>query len=35
MDGPDVVAMDVEFEAYDDEVNAPIQVMVISADTTL
>lgn len=35
VDGPDVVAMDVEWEAYDDETNAPIQVMIISADTTI
>ncbi|MEU8270827.1 phage tail tube protein [Sphaerisporangium sp. NPDC049002] len=35
VDGPDIVAMDVEWEAYDDETNAPIQVMTISADSTL
>lgn len=35
VDGPDIVAMDVEWEAYDDETNAPIQVMVISADSTI
>ncbi|MCT9932451.1 phage tail tube protein [Planotetraspora sp. A-T 1434] len=35
VDGPDIVSMDVEWEAYDDETNAPIQVMVISADSTL
>lgn len=35
VDGPDIVAMDIEWEAYDDETNAPIQVVVISADTVL
>lgn len=35
VDGPDIVQMDVEWEAYDDETNAPIQVMIISADSTL
>jgi hypothetical protein len=35
VDGPGIVNMDLEWEAYDDETNAPLQVMVISADTTL
>jgi hypothetical protein len=35
VDGPGIVAMDLEWEGYDDETNAPLQVMVISADTTL
>ena len=33
--GPGIVEMSTDFEAYDDETNAPIQVMVISADTAL
>jgi hypothetical protein len=35
VEGPDIVAMDVDFEAYADGTNAPIQIMVISADTAL
>ncbi|MGW5259695.1 phage tail tube protein [Microbispora sp. NPDC004025] len=33
--GPGIVEMSTSFEAYDDEVNAPIQVKIVSADTTL
>lgn len=33
--GPDIVEMSTEFEGYDDETNAPVQVLVVSADTTL
>lgn len=33
--GPDVVAMNVDFEAYSDGTNPVIQIMVISADTTI
>lgn len=33
--GADIVTMDTEFEAYHDEVNAPIQVLLISGDTSL
>jgi hypothetical protein len=32
--GPDLVTQTVEFEVYDDEVNAPLQVVLISADAT-
>lgn len=35
VDGPDVVPMNVDFEAYSDETNPVIQIMVISAETTL
>lgn len=33
--GPDIIEMTVEFEMYDDEVNAPMQATVISAESTL
>lgn len=33
--GPGVVAMAITFEVYSDEVNAPIQATIISADTTV
>lgn len=32
--GPDLVMQTVEFEVYDDEVNAPFQTVIISADPT-
>jgi hypothetical protein len=32
--GPELVSQTVEFEIYDDEVNAPLQVVLISADAT-
>lgn len=32
--GPELVTQTVEAEIYDDEVNAPLQVVLISADTT-
>lgn len=32
--GPDIVAQSVEFEIYDDDVNAPFQATIISADLT-
>lgn len=35
VEGPDIVAMNVDFEAYADGTNAPIQILVISADTAL
>lgn len=35
VDGPDVVQMTTEFEAYDNEVDAPLQIKIVSADTTL
>jgi hypothetical protein len=35
VEGPDVVQMTTSFEAYDDEVNAPIQIKIVSADTSL
>lgn len=35
VDGPDVVPMNVDFEAYSDETNPVIQIMVISTDTAL
>jgi hypothetical protein len=33
--GPDIVTMSSDFEAYDDESNAPIQVVLVSGDTAL
>ncbi|MFB7736167.1 phage tail tube protein [Streptomyces sp. NPDC056112] len=33
--GPDIVEMSTDFEAYDDEVNPPIQVRIVSKDTAL
>lgn len=33
--GPDIISMSTDFEAYYDDVNPPIQVRVVSADTTL
>lgn len=33
VDGPDIVAMSVDFEAYSDGTNAPIQFALTSADT--
>lgn len=33
--GPGVVSMSISFEVYSDEVNAPIQATIISADTTV
>ncbi|MFJ8348990.1 phage tail tube protein [Streptomyces sp. NPDC094153] len=33
--GPDIVEMSTDFEAYDDEVNPPIQVRIISKDSAL
>ncbi|MFF9310080.1 phage tail tube protein [Streptomyces sp. NPDC014748] len=33
--GPDIVQMSTDFEAYSDEVNPPIQVRIVSGDTTL
>nr|WP_062336192.1 phage tail tube protein [Herbidospora sakaeratensis] len=33
--GPDIVQMTTGYEAYDNEVDAPIQLMTISADTAL
>lgn len=35
VEGPDIIGQSVEFEAYDDGVNPPIQVRVVSLDTTL
>lgn len=35
VDGPDIVSMDVDFEAYSDGTNPVIQIMVISADAAL
>ncbi|MER7063958.1 phage tail tube protein [Streptomyces albidoflavus] len=35
VDGPDIVQMTTSFEAYDDETNAPLQIKIVSADTTL
>ncbi|WP_084963755.1 phage tail tube protein [Thermoactinospora rubra] len=35
VEGPDVVQMTTSFEAYDDEVNAPIQIKIVSTDTAL
>jgi hypothetical protein len=35
VDGPDIVAMDVDFEAYSNGTDPVIQIMVISADTAL
>jgi hypothetical protein len=35
VDGPDVVPMNVDFEAYSDETNPVIQIVVISVDTAL
>ncbi|GAA5076695.1 hypothetical protein HNP84_007324 [Thermocatellispora tengchongensis] len=35
VEGPGTVMMDLSWEAYDDGVNAPLQIMSISADTTL
>lgn len=32
--GPDLVTQTVEFEVYDDDVNAPFQATIISADST-
>lgn len=33
--GPDIVKATVEFEVYDDETNAPLQVRLVSADSTI
>lgn len=35
VDGPDIVQMTTEFEAYDNEVDAPIQIKLVSTDTSL
>ncbi|MEV4173980.1 phage tail tube protein [Nonomuraea sp. NPDC049709] len=35
VEGPDIVQMTSAFEGYDDETNAPLQVKIVSADTTL
>lgn len=35
VDGPGLVRMSTEFEVYDDEVNAPFQVKLVSTDTAL
>ncbi|YCK35178.1 phage tail tube protein [Actinomadura sp. ATCC 39365] len=35
VDGPDIVQMTTSFEAYDDETNAPIQIKIVSTDTSL
>lgn len=35
VDGPGLVRMSTEFEVYDDEVNAPLQVKLVSTDTAL
>lgn len=35
VDGPDIVSMDVDFEAYSDGTNPVIQILVISTDTAL
>jgi hypothetical protein len=35
VDGPGLVRMSTEFEVYDDEVNAPFQVKIVSSDTAL
>jgi hypothetical protein len=35
VDGPDVVQMTTSFEAYDNEVDAPIQIKIVSADTAI
>jgi hypothetical protein len=35
VDGPDIVQMSTSFEAYDDEVNAPLQIKIVSADTAI
>lgn len=35
VEGPDIVQMSTDFEAYDDEVNAPIQIKIVSTDTAL
>lgn len=32
--GPDIVMMSVDAEVYDDETNAPLQITIISADST-
>ncbi|GHA01513.1 phage tail tube protein [Streptomyces echinoruber] len=33
--GPDIVQMNTDFEAYSDETNPPIQVRIVSGDSTL
>lgn len=35
VEGPDVVQMSTDFEAYDDETNAPLQIKIVSSDTSL
>lgn len=35
VDGPGLVRMSTEFEVYDDEVNAPLQIKIVSTDTAL
>nr|SAP16256.1 Phage tail fibers [Nonomuraea gerenzanensis] len=35
VEGPDIVQMTTEWEGYDDETNAPIQIKIVSTDTTL
>ncbi|MFI6296705.1 phage tail tube protein [Nonomuraea sp. NPDC050790] len=35
VEGPDVVQMSTSFEAYDNEVDAPLQIKIVSTDTAL
>lgn len=35
VEGPDIVQMTSAFEAYDNEIDAPLQIKIVSADTTL
>jgi hypothetical protein len=35
VEGPDIVQMTTSFEGYDNEVDAPIQIKIVSTDTTL
>ena len=35
VEGPDIVAMSTEIEAYDNEVDAPIQIKIVSSDTSI
>lgn len=35
VDGPGLVRMSVDFEVYDDETNAPLQIKIVSTDTAL
>jgi hypothetical protein len=35
VEGPDIVQMSTDFEAYDNEIDAPLQIKIVSTDTAL